>query len=366
MAFRWQAADPGDVGVDAKALRAAAEALAARATKTLLVLKDDRVVLEYYPEDHGPDKPHYSASLAKALVGGVSLMLAMDDGLIDPDDLACSFIPQWEGDPLRSKITVRHLATHSSGVEDAELSEADRKQALAGGVTLSDQHMSLSGWKGAFWRQEPDPFTLSRDAAPIVFEPGSRYAYSNPGMALLATCVTASLRQAPHRDIRTLLRERVMKPLGVGEETWSVGYGKTFDVDGLPLVANWGGGSFTARTAAAVGRLMLRRGDWEGKRLVRQESVDRMTAYAKTPLPDRLPGNPQPACGLAWYTNFDGNWPQVLRDAFAGAGAGNQILVVIPSLSMVIVRNGAQIDPQGFWGGVVTYLFDPIVGAVQA
>jgi len=365
MAFEWQAEEADDAGVDEGALNAMAADLATRGTQGLLVSKDDRIVLEWYGDDHGPDKPHYSASLAKAMVGGVSLMLAMDDGLIDPDDLASKFVPTWANDPRRSKITIRHLATHSSGVEDAELNEADRKKALLEGVPLTDHHMSLPGWKGAFWRQEPDPFTLSRDDAPIEFEPGNRYAYSNPGMAMLAWCVTESLKDSPHRDIRTLLADRLMRPMGLADDTWSVGYGKTFDVDGLPLVANWGGGGFTARTAAAVGRLMLRRGDWEGESLVRRETVERMVAYAETPIPDRPDGNPQPASGLAWYTNYDLNWAGVPADAFAGAGAGNQVLIVVPSLQMIIVRNGSQIDEKGFWGGVVDHLLNPLIAAIR-
>jgi hypothetical protein len=43
------------------------------------------------------------------------------------------------------------------------------------------------------------------------------------------------------------LRERVLRPLGVPDSEWSVGYGATFTVDGLPLVATWGGGAFYTR-----------------------------------------------------------------------------------------------------------------------
>ena len=47
-----------------------------------------------------------------------------------------------------------------------------------------------------------------------------------------------------------MLRDRVMRPIGVADEDWSVGYGKTFQVDGLPVVAGWGGGS-QARAAGS-------------------------------------------------------------------------------------------------------------------
>src|SRR5262249_10337350 len=158
----------------------------------------------------------------------------------------------------------------------------------------------------------------------VLFEPGSRYAYSNPGMAALAYAVTASLRSAPQTEIRSLLRERFMDPIGVPLEEWSIGYGQAYVQDGLQLYANWGGGSHATHAAARVGRLMLRRGDWQGRVLVKPRWVKTTTTYAGTPPPDRSDGDPRPASGLGWWTNFDGVWPDVPRDAFAGAGAGHQ------------------------------------------
>jgi CubicO group peptidase (beta-lactamase class C family) len=81
-------------------------------------------------------------------------------------------------------------------------------------------------------------------------------------MAALAYAVTASLKDAPQRDIRTTLKERILDPIGVDEAEWSIGYGQAYDVDGLKLYANWGGGGFTARAVARVGQLMLQGGRW--------------------------------------------------------------------------------------------------------
>jgi CubicO group peptidase (beta-lactamase class C family) len=352
--FEWKSARPESQGVSSAKFENLTKSLAAKNTKALFVVRNDRIVCEWYAKGHGPDKKHYTASLAKALVGGMSLLVALNDGLIAADDPACKYIPQWKDHPVKSTITIRHLATHSSGVEDAEEDDIP--------------HMKLPGWKGGFWRKDPDPFTLSRDKAPIIFTPGTKYAYSNPGMAMLSFAVTASLRESEHADVRTLLRERIMKPSEVRDSEWSIGYGKTYDVDGLELVPNWGGGSCTARAVARVGRLMLRKGDWQGKQLIDSRWVETMLRYAGMPKPDRPAGNPQPASGLAWYTNFDGVWPKVPRDAFAGAGAGNQVLLVVPSLNLIVVRNGGNLyDPskgEGFWGGLEKYLFNPLMKAL--
>ncbi|MFQ6131757.1 MAG: serine hydrolase [Armatimonadota bacterium] len=353
--FEWRTASPESQGMSSAKLGQLRDGLAARGTKTLLVVRGDRIVYEWYAEGFGPTRQHYTASLAKALVGGVSLMLALNDGRIAVDDPAHRYIPAWRDHPQKSKITIRHLATHSSGIEDAEQDDLP--------------HNQLPGWKGQFWKRDPDPFTIARDQAPVVFEPGTQYAYSNPGMAMLAYAVTASLKGAPQSDIRSLLAERIMRSIGVPDGEWSIGYGRTYEVDGLKLVANWGGGGYTARAVARVGRLMLRKGNWDGRQLVDPKWVEQVTAYAGTPLPERPPGNPQPGSGLGWWTNFDGVWPSVPKDAFAGAGAGNQILLVVPSLDLIVVRNGSQLgneaQGEGFWGGLERYLFEPLMQAID-
>ncbi len=354
LCFEWQSASPESQGFSSDLLDIAKDSLAQKGTKILLIIRNDRIVYEWYAEGYNAGKRHYTASLAKAVVGGLSLMVALNDGLIYVDTPACYYIPQWKDHPQKSKITIRQLATHSSGIEDAEQDDIP--------------HMELPGWKGAFWKKKSDPFTPPRDEAPVIFTPATDYAYSNPGMGMLAYAVTASLQDTEYKDIRTLLRVRIMEPIGVQPDEWSIGYGQTYEVDGLPLVANWGGGSFTARALARVGRLMLHEGKLEGEQLIDSEWIEEAVTYAGTPLPDRPPGNPQPGSGLGWWTNFDGVWEQVPRDAFAGAGAGNQVLLVIPSLDLVIVRNGSNLyDPEkdeGFWGGLESYLFNPIMGAL--
>ena len=263
----WSTAAPEAVGLDADQLEAAWQNLAQRNTNAFLVVRRGQLVFERYSDKWSADKPHYTASLAKALVGGLSLGLALDDGLLKADDLAADFIPQWREDPQKSKITLRQLATHTAGIEDAELSAADRKAALQEGRTLTAHHMELPGWKGVFWRGtneqyriegEADPFSVARDEAPVIFEPGTAFHYSNPGIALLTYCITSALRGTETPDVRTYLHERLFSRLGLRQgEDYSIGYGRTWVVDGLPLVASWGGGSFSARATARVGQMLV-------------------------------------------------------------------------------------------------------------
>lgn len=340
-------------GLDISALERLKDQLAARQTTGLLVRRHNRTVYEWYAEEWGAEKPHYAASMAKSLVGGMSLLLALDEGRISADDPAWKYIPYWKQDPLKSRITIRQLATHTSGLEDAE----------DGGKP----HSELTGWKGNFWKRKPNPFWIAIHETPVIYPPGTKFAYSNPGFAALAYAITASLRGGPQRNIYTLLKERLMDPLGVAARDWSIGYDGPSELDGLKIYATWGGASYTARATASIGQLMLQRGQWSGHQLISRKWAETVVRYAGMPLPDRQKEGPFLASGLGWYVNFDGAWPQVPRDAFVGAGAGHQVLLVIPSLDLVVVRNGTALEPKAptYWGAMFDDLITPLMKAIK-
>lgn len=320
----WVKATPESQGFSSAKLAAIRDRLAAKKTRAFLVIRHDRIVLEWYAPDQSATTRQGTASLAKALVGGLSMAVALTDGRLALDDPATKFVPQWQADPLKARITLRHLGSHTSGIADAEADDLP--------------HDRLTGWKGDFWKRPAPPrdcFTLARDAAPPVFAPGEKFQYSNPGIGMLTYCVTAAIRDTEHRDIRALLRERVMRPIGVPDSEWSVGYGQTYTVDGLPLVCSWGGGAYTPRAAARLGRLVLRQGDWEGRRILSPEAVRAVTGDAG------LPGH----CGMGWWSNGGGRYAGLPKDAVWGAGAGDQLLLVVPSLRLIMVRNGQTLEP---------------------
>ncbi len=343
---------PEHHGMHAAELNAWREQIASRNTTALLVLRDDKIVLEWYAAGYDAGKKQGTASLAKAIVGGTSLMLAMQNGWIKPDDLAAKYIARWRTDSEKSRITIRQLASHTSGIEDAEQDDID--------------HAKLPGWKGDFWRRTPDPFSIAIDRAPVIFPPGTSHAYSNPGMAALAYAVTASLK-GPQRDIRSLLAAQLMEPIGIPASDWSVGYDQPYAVDGLTLYANWGGGQFTPRAVARIGQLMLHRGEWDGKHVVSPVVAQTMTSFAGMASPDRSAKNPAPVAGLCWWLNTDGEWPEVPRDAFLGIGAGQKMLLVVPSLSLVVVRMGTTLgSADDHWKDTVEMVVNPAVRAARS
>jgi len=346
--FTWQTATPESQGLDTAKLDAMWSRLRARKTAAFLLIRNDRIVYERYVS-LSRNKKHYTASMAKGLVGGLSLMVAMNDGLISPDNLVHQYVHQWAADPIKSKITVRELATHTSDIEDTE----------EGGLS----HEQLTGWKGEFWKRLPvpkDPFTLSRDSAPVFSAPGIVSWYSNPGIAMLAYAVTASLKGTADQDIRSLLDNRIMNPIGVPNSEWECGYGETFTVDGLPLVPTWGGGRYSPNAAASVARLLLRRGDWDGNRLLSSTVVQAATT---SPVPG------VPGYGLfGWWGNVDDRGrrksPSLPRDAFFALGAGHQVVLVIPSLDMIVLRYGDSLDGGDYDPALENHFFAPLMASV--
>src|SRR5437899_983315 len=119
-------------GMSARKLKEMTDALAARSTSGLLVIRNDKIVCEWYAPGAGRAIPHGTASMAKAIVGGVATAVAITDGRVALDDRAAKFIPQWQADPRKSQITLRQLGSHTSGLADAEDQDVAHEK-LSGG-----------------------------------------------------------------------------------------------------------------------------------------------------------------------------------------------------------------------------------------
>lgn len=327
----------------ARRLHALADTLMQENTEALLVTESGHTRLERYAPDWGPTRPHYTASLAKTLVGAMCLVIAWGDNRLSPDDPAARHVREWAGDARRAEITVRQLAVHTSGLDDAE----------EGGLP----HDQLPGWKGRFWQRGMDAFSIARDEAGLVGAPGTRFLYSNPGNAMLGYCVCAALQGAPDPDLHSLLRNRLLRRIGVNDAEWSIGGPTT--VSGLRLHTTWGGAAFTAPATAAIGRLLAQRGRWERKAVLDEQCLRLLMTEAGTPRP-RESGGPEPANGLCIWLNVARDWPELPADTVVGAGAGHQLLLVIPSLDLVVVRYGGRLAPGDFWGTLYRHVLAPL------
>jgi hypothetical protein len=75
--FQWQTATPESQGMSSAKLDAIKDELAARVTQDFLVVRNDRIVYEWYAPDRTAANTHFTASMAKAIVGGMALAVAI-------------------------------------------------------------------------------------------------------------------------------------------------------------------------------------------------------------------------------------------------------------------------------------------------
>lgn len=359
----WPVATPESVGLDGPALEALADDLSDRSTKALVVARHGRLVFEWYGPEFDADRRHYAASMVKGTAAAPALVAAAQQELLSLDEPAAKWIPEWATDPERMSIRLRHLAFHSSGLDDVDFD--------------AGQAGELSGWKQRYYDRPDQRYHLAIDSAALHFPPGTGYAYSGVGYYVLSYIVTRSLQDGPVEDIPSLLDERVYGPIGLPPETWEIGYGRIDVVDGLPLAHFGSGGQITARAAARIGQLFLQRGCWDGEQVLDADLVDTMLGRgAITPVPPGdatesipiSPGGwwPTPTSGGGWWIDEEGVWPPAARDAAAALGYGHQIVWIDPGLDLVVVRLGEDLTSrrEPFGDALTRYFVEPLYRVV--
>lgn len=352
----WAVASPGDEGLNAGRLDALRASLATHNTSAFLVARDGKLVYEWYGKGAGPNHKHFMSALTKGVVGSMVLMAAMTDGHIRLDDPAWKYIPAWKDDSVRSRIRIRDLAFHTSG-----LPAVDFDKGAAG---------DLSGWRKAYYQHPGQRFSMAIHQVPLINPPGTYERYSGIEYYALAYAVTSSLRGTPHSDIRSLYRSRFMLPLGIPDRDWRLSYGASHREDGMTLYAFGSGADMTPRAVLRIGQLLLDDGRWKGRSLVSPSAIVQiLTPTDLSPDPKQKPLDRIPL-GVAggWFTNTRGVWPFLPRDAILGAGGRHQVLLLLPSRHVVMLRMGGWLDgdgPKNFWKGIREDLIDPFMDIVN-
>ena len=131
------------------------------------------------------------ASVSKQFTAAAILLLAADGKLSLDDDIR-KYLPELPD--FGSKITIRQLANHTSGIRD--------QWDLLG----------LAGWR--YSRDlitDDDVLELLARQKDLNFAPGTRHLYSNSGYTLLAVIVG----RASGKTFREFTTERIFAPLGM-------------------------------------------------------------------------------------------------------------------------------------------------------
>lgn len=167
-------------------------------------VRDNRVVArEFYgladavrgvPVDE--ETIYHWASITKTFTG-IAIMQLRDRGLLKLDDPIVKYIPELRAahNPFgdMSEITIRHLMTHSAGFRNP----------------------TWGSWRddGKDWQPfEPPGWNQLAAMMPyteVLFKPGSRFGYSNPGVIYLGRIIEL----LAHEDYEVYIDKNIFKPL---------------------------------------------------------------------------------------------------------------------------------------------------------
>lgn len=266
-----------------------------KGTKAFIILKDGKIVVEWYFGDHTQNTNWYWASAGKTLTA-FTVGLAQDEGLLNIDDKTSNYLGNgWTSlEPDKEElITIWHQLTMTSGMNDLFFD------------------------------------CVTADCLQYLANAGSRWAYHNGPYTLLQNVVA----NASEHEWSDYFKEKLRDKIGMD--------GFWFSTNQLNNVY-----FSTARSMARFGLLNLNNGVWNGETLLNDENfVNQMKNTSQSI---------NQAYGYLWWLNgktsyhapgtqieFDGALiPNAPEDTYAGLGKNDQKLYIVPSQGLVIVRLG--------------------------
>lgn len=198
------------------------------------------------------------------------------------------FFPEWD-QGYKQQITLWHLLTHTSGLQDDPTYE-DIIRA-------------------------PDSMQLTL-CAELTSSPGEKYLYNNKATNLLPGIIE-KVTGSPAEDF---INEFLFFPLNIENFEWRKDKkGHIYGASGLKIAAE---------ELIKIGALILKQGQWEGASLLSQEWLTQMVQKTSSAVP---------ACGLLWWIYEN---PTII----AAQGYLGQRLYIYPEKRLIAVQ---QYDRDG-------------------
>ena len=261
-----------------------------------------------------------SASVSKSLAGlGFAKLwdLSSRGGSatrIGPQDLADDYLPSsWSGSG--QGIRLRHLLSMSSGIQPHDSPRGP-------------------GYTEAFILGQPSQVA-----------PGTRWAYSSLSVDL-SSIVFQTVAGRPLADF---LNQEIFQTIGANV-TWE-------SLENSTITKASSSARMSSFDLARIAYLLLNKGNWSGQQIIGEQYVEMVTKWASDlagaqfePTPDSafvVPRDAPQHYGHLFWTNRQhlGLGAAVPRDAYFAHGLGEDLMIVVPSLDLVVVRMGTQ--PQG-------------------
>lgn len=270
-------------------------------TRALLIMSNGQTVGEAYAPGFDESSQHLGWSMGKSLISLLFGRLEMKTGLSVAET---ALFPAWDDE--RRDISIEHLLHMSSGLgfNETYLPGSDATRMLFNAYSASAVALEK----------------------PSAHPPGTRFAYSSGTTNLLSRLLFERVGGTPAGAYEFLHKE-LLAPLGLAHTIVEP------DPSGVFV-----GSSYvyaTAKDWAQLGQLMVAGGMHAGERLLSADWVRRATQPNSS-------GN-EPRYGYQFWLNAGGDelrWPDLPADAFAMQGNREQIVMMIPSRNLVLVRLG--------------------------
>ena len=304
--------------IDPTAIESARDFAATRKSSAFLVWHGGALIEESYFDGYDRDALVNAKSLAKPITAIVIGRAIAEGYVASLDQPVADFITEWQGDPGKSKILIRHLLDMRTGL-------------LPQGNPTGPEDVL----QRAYLHPRHDEVIIKE--YPLVNEPGSRYEYANANSELIAPLI----ERATDMRYADYLTKMVLDPLGAAGGTIFVNRPGGMAHSGCCV-------QLPAQTYLKFGLLLLQDGVWNGKRLLPEGYVTAM----------RTPTEENPHAGLGvWvaepYVEWRGSLnpeidlgrvkhsePYAASDLFLFDGNGSQVVYIIPSRNLVILRTG--------------------------
>lgn len=301
------------------------EVLAETWTNAVVILHEGRIVLEGYANDMQQDTPHLLMSVTKSVVGCVAGIL-VQRGLLDPDELATTYVPE-VADSGYGGATVRHLLDMRTGVAFSEEYTDENAE-----VRVMERSM---GWRPLEEGEAGQGMysyltTLGKDT-----DHGGPFVYRSADTDMLGwVCERASGTR-----MADLVSTLIWQPMGAEFDA-----DITCDIVGSAI--HDGGMSARARDMARFGQLLLDGGHVNGTPVVPESWL----RQARTLDPDIrgafAASDSEPFLTGGWYRNQFWFVPGPLGDLQVCLGIHGQMVVVDRSTRTVSVKMSAWPNPQ--------------------
>lgn len=315
---------PPSVNIDMAKLKPAVDKLFSEAdpkkklyTRAMLIVYDGRLIVERYGSGISQETPLLSWSMAKSVTNALIGILVRKHKI---SVRAPATVPEWRRtDDPRHAITVDQLLRMSSGLEWVE-AYAERP--------VSDVNIML------FLKPDMGAYAASK---PLSAQPDTVWNYSSGTANIICRMIRDVL--GSREEYWAFPRRELFNKIGMRSAVWGTDASGTF-IGSSYLYA-------TARDYARFGLLFLNDGVWQGQRILPEGWV----AYTTTP----TPAAPKGQYGAHFWLNSGKTsdpagrrYPQLPQDTFFAMGYQGQIIAIIPSHKLVIVRLGMTYDDN--WG----------------